>query len=136
MKHLSILFLPALLLVVALSSKASPSNGVGVSYSLPHDSTQLVIRLEDKVEVANACDYHIQRFEFISSLNALLIDLGTEPCHVDRIGKRKAEMIWTLPQSLRQMGKLCVVVNGQKMGMFFYDRAQADYVIGQTEFCE
>jgi len=144
MKYLS-LIVPVL--VTAAVAKAAPPNETReqnqtkpapfhLSYSLPRDSAEMTIQIEDKTEVPNACDYHIQRFEYVRAINTLLINVEQESCFADRYGKRRAELHWTLPQSIRQSGKLCVVVNQSKIGSVFYDRARADFVVGQTESCE
>jgi hypothetical protein len=145
MKYLS-LIVPSLVAVGI--ANASPPNEAGtqkkiesspfqLSYSLPRETADLIVEIQDKTEVPNACNYYVQRFEYIRAINTLVVNVETQqPCLVDRIGKRTGELRWTLPQGLRNKGKFCVVVNQSKVGSVFFDRAAADFVVGQTESCE
>jgi hypothetical protein len=103
-------------------ANATAANPFNVSASIHKsdktaDSGSLQLDIEDSLPVSNACDYFIQRFEYVAPLKALVLTLGQdEQCNLDRYAKRQAHFSWKLPTSLRNKSTLCVLVNHQKIG--------------------
>ena len=103
-------------LILTVCAQANDSKIFDISATVTRAQSLLNIQIVDSLPVANACDYHVQRFEFINSLKTILIDLASDDCKVDRFGRRQANVHWVLPQSMRGSGDLCIVINREKMG--------------------
>lgn len=106
-----------------------------------HDNTEnsgaLQLKIEDSHPVANACDYFVQRFEYVVPLQAIVLTLGhEEPCSLDRYGKRQAHFSWRLPSSLRNKSKFCVIVNQQKVGALHVNVTETETTALLSGKCE
>ena len=105
------------LLAMSSACFAEGPSAFNISVAIEQNTSSLIIKIEDAVESPNACDYYIRHFEYIEALKILIIDLGEEICLVDRFARRKGKLHWTLPNSLRDTGKIGLIVNHKKLGM-------------------
>jgi hypothetical protein len=104
--------------LMAATAWADPVSLIEVeAASLTNDGASLELRLIDRDAVANACDYHVARFEYVEAASLLIVDLkAPNPCNLDRFGRRKGRLTWDLPAALRGSGRLAVIVNQVKLG--------------------
>ncbi len=94
----------------------APKHSISGFVHVPTQTMHMVV--EENDEVPNVCDNYIQRMEYLSSLKTLVLTVARQhSCHTDVVGKRKAELKWVLPRSLRTKGQFCLVVNQRKLGM-------------------
>jgi hypothetical protein len=107
-----------LLVLFASAAWAAPASTIEVeSANLSDDGASLELRFIDREPVANACDYHVARFEYVEAASLLIVDLKSpEPCSLDRFGRRKGRLNWDLPAAIRGAGRLGVIVNQVKLG--------------------
>jgi hypothetical protein len=120
-------------LITFLVTPNSSASDRTVTGSVDRATHIVKLQIEDVKPSANACDYHIQRFEYISALRSLLVDLGEERCFQDIYGKNKAELCWIPPRSLRVGGKLCLVIDGRRVGTLQFGSDTASLL---SERCE
>lgn len=91
------------------------------------ENFRLSFRLQDAQEVSNACDFVFKRFEYLSSLNAILVRIEPQSCLMDVRGKRKVEVIWPLPLHLRRKAELKLIVNDQELGILQIENREARF---------
>lgn len=95
--------------------------------SLDSDATTLVLEIEDRNDVLNACDYYIQRFEYLDVLDSLVVQTARPECRVDRYGKGKTVLRWTVPQFLRADAQLTLVVDRRVFGTLRFSHGRVEF---------
>ncbi len=110
--------LSLLFLLMSVTAFADPVSLIEVEgATLTNDGASLEIRFIDREPVANACDYHVSRFEYVEAAQLLIVELkAPNPCSLDRYGRRKGRLSWDLPSAIRGTGRLGVIVNQVKLG--------------------
>ncbi|MEW6058383.1 MAG: hypothetical protein AB1540_17415, partial [Bdellovibrionota bacterium] len=80
-------------------------------------NTTLNLTIEDRSDVANACDYYVESFQYIKPINSLVVQVAQNFCRTERYGKGKAQLQWVLPNSMRGgNARLQVIVNQKRLG--------------------
>lgn len=105
----------------ALGSPDSPKMAVEKLELAGTNKSQLHLVLQDTFVSPNACPYYVQSFQYVDALKTILITTGSEPCLIDVIGRREAELYWVLPGSLRSKGEVTLVVNGENIGKISWE---------------
>jgi hypothetical protein len=85
-----------------------------VSLKFESSDRELKIKIEDKDQSPQACDYYVERMRYDSQNRILAVNLAEEPCFTPVIGKKKARLRWYLPRSLH-MSDFCLKVDNQNL---------------------
>ena len=80
------------------------------------DNAELILAFQDRQPVSGVCDLILKRFEFVDSLQSLIIDFKPANfCPREDIGKRQGVVRWQLPSHLFNAANLRIVVNDRPL---------------------
>lgn len=103
-----------------------------IQSTVDFSTQELALTIEDTLPVTNACEYYVQRFEYIDALHALNVVVQAPPCFVDRVAKRKVQLKWIIPSSLRNQSQFAVIVNSVRMGTQSISGQKAEFKAGSS----
>jgi hypothetical protein len=110
-----------------VSLQSSPVEVASVALT-SNQSTELSIVLQTQNRVAGNCNLTIRRLEFVAALHALLIDTSVPAfCPIDRVGRRKGFVKWSLPPEIVSAGALDLVIDGKKLGQARWESQNASF---------
>lgn len=86
----------------------------------------LGLTLQDSNPVTGVCRLHVQRFEYLPSVETLVLEMDSkQPCLNEAIGKRKGTFLWVLPESVKSKSVLRLIVNQRSIGNLELEGDQA-----------
>lgn len=108
----------------ALGSAKKPLETLNIAAVDGAKLGEIVLQFED-MHAQNLCNYVVQRFEYLSSVEALVLGIYREECFTEAFGKGQGEFRWILPSSLRGNSKTKVIINNQLVGVLKFVPGQA-----------
>ena len=112
------LFLSILLMSLVGVSQAKAGLAEGAEMSLSNAQSHLIsIKIADTIDQPTTCDYTFKSFQYIESLDSIVIEASRELCGLEFEGKGVGEMQWQMPLALRGYSETKIVLNGKMMGV-------------------
>ncbi len=74
------------------------------------------------------CDFAVTRMELLEPIDTLVVNLkAPQPCLVERYGKRKASIKWSVPAKFRRDAKLRVLANQSVIGSLVFTNGSVSF---------